>query len=636
MTHHFIANNTTICQILKPHHKLQPLSYSPSESAAFISSDLSCCYPRLRSREDRFRKGASPGKRDDNTNAHGVDLDSGHVDYNGFPPLSRTYCDAGLWPAGEVMSNLNSERNYTYRIPRVKRFHQDYSLPTTATHPNSGPCGKSAYENLKKHDDIDRKTRPRLTIRNPTPSDGTISKSSTGVGDIPCGGISPYESRGIDDVWGGSLLTVQPVTFGRRSIDIHRAEFSEFLTGRANVNINIRCSSCPSCHLKGRANIIKNPNNCLDGLARPRTARANHCNQPPAGEIVDIPLAHRKVNSGDYTDVFGTFGVCDGFSVPGFCQPRAKNTHPRLEDIFPTTNDRRITWAADSVAHQGPGSALFTETETLNPLSNTSSNSLNSRMSSASPADTAPQRKGGKEYQHLGSVIDPPIETGNIKTQRLSWADNTTIKDCLVPTIILDKPSPSGIVDPLATTTGRYVFKLGSLKIGIGFAPNARAKSPYPRDTNNTPLDECRSAVIEEPTPRSKWATFNMHSRRAYPYLMKARSSISLRRTCVSPASTGGPRQSPLAAADSIEISVEGFRGRSRYNIVSNLSMIDEFRRKNDLLAMETGYRIPERVESPTRSEKIELYGEDLVNGDFICRARRRLRKVFNVSGHTR
>lgn len=112
----------------------------------------------------RFRKDAPPTKRDDNTNDQEVNLDSGHVDYNGFPPLSRTYCDAGVWPAGEVLSNINSERNYTYRIPRVKRFHQDYSLPTT-----------HAYENLKEIADMDRKARPILTIRNATPSDGTLS-----------------------------------------------------------------------------------------------------------------------------------------------------------------------------------------------------------------------------------------------------------------------------------------------------------------------------------------------------------------------------------------------------------------------------------------------------------------------------
>jgi hypothetical protein len=445
---------------------------------------------------------------------------------------------------------------------------------------------------------------------------------------------------------------VQPVTFGRRSIDIHRAEFSDFLTGRSNLDINIRSSSCPSCHLKSRTDIIKNSDSCLDAPARPRTTKDDHRNRPPAGEMVGISLTHRKVNSGDYADVFGTFGVRDGFSVPEFCQPRAKNTHPRLEDIFPTANNHRITSAADAVMHQGPGpSSCKTGHFNLSP-SNNSSNSLNSRMSLISPGHTPPQTKGENNNQHLGSgksllfslikfhtkliVVYPPIETRDIKPHRLSWAANTTIKDCLVPTIIIDKPSSSGRVDGNATTTGRYLFKLGSLKIGNGFAPNARAKTPYPRDLNNAPLDDCQSAVIEEPTPRSKWETFNIHSRRAYPYLMKVRSSISLRRACASPASTRGPHQSPVVAADPIDISVESFRGRSRHNPVSTLSMIDEFRRKNDLLAMETGYRIPERMESPTRSEKIELYGEEFINGDFICRAKRRLSKIFRVGGNTR
>ncbi|KAH8154448.1 uncharacterized protein LAJ45_00975 [Morchella importuna] len=573
----------------------------------------------------RFRKDAPPTKRDDNTNDQEVNLDSGHVDYNGFPPLSRTYCDAGVWPAGEVLSNINSERNYTYRIPRVKRFHQDYSLPTT-----------HAYENLKEIADMDRKARPILTIRNATPSDGTLSKSSTGGGEIPCGGISPYEHQGINNAQDGSLLMVQPVIFGRRSIDIHRAEFSAFLTGRSNMDTNIRSSSCPSCHGKSRADIIKNPDIYVDTPARPITTMEDPCDRPAEDTGVEVPLAHQKVNSGDYADVFGTFGSRDGFSAPEFCRPRANNitTRPRLEDIFPTTSGHRLTWAADAVVDQGPASSLPSETGHLNiPPSSKTSNSLNGRMSLISPDHTPPQRKGKNNNHNPGS--DPLIETPVIKSHRLSWAANTTTKDCPVPTIIVEKPSSSSDADINSTTTGRYLFKLGSLKIGSGFAPNARAKSPYPRDLNNASPNGCPSGVTEETTPRSKWATFSKNSRRAYPYLMKARSSISLHRACASPASTEGLRPSPVVAVDPIEISVESFCGRSRRNPVTSLSMVDEFRRKNDLLAMETGYRIPERVGSPTRSAKIELYGDEFYDGNFIGRAKKRLSKLFRVGGST-
>lgn len=448
---------------------------------------------------------------------------------------------------------------------------------------------------------------------------------------------------------------VQPVTFGRRSIDIHRAEFSTFLTSRSDVDTNIRSSSCPSCHLKSRTDIIKNPDIYLDVPARPRTTKEDPYDRPAEGKRVEISQAHQKVNSGDYSDVFGTFGTGDGFSVPEFRRPRANNitARPRLEDIFPTTSDRRLTWAADPVVRQGTEPSLSSETGHLNiPSSNNTSNSLNTRISLISPDHTPPQRKGNNNNQNAGSgnslppfsvvkfhtklvVVDPLIETPANKPHRLSWAPNTTIKDCPVPTIIIDKPSPSDGIDANATTTGRYLFKLGSLKIGNGFAPNARAKSPYPRDLDNATPDDCPSNLIEETTPRSKWATFSMHSRRAYPYLMKARSSISLRRTCASPASTGGTRQSPVVAVDPIDISVESFRGRSRHNPATTFTMVNEFRRKNDLLTMETGYRIPERMESPTRSAKLELYGEEFDDGDFIGRAKRRLSKIFRVGGNT-